>query len=88
MVSVLKLHTQMWLQMNDKLLKIGQKLISTGSLSTTEYEYLIDELSIVEVPLLGDESDKNFFLSTTYRQFTLIENKDCLFFNYKRYKAK
>ena len=28
--------------MNDKLFKIGQKLISTGSLSTTEYEYLID----------------------------------------------
>ena len=28
--------------MNDKLLGIGQKLVSTGSLSTTEYEYLID----------------------------------------------
>ena len=28
--------------MNDKLLKIAQKLISTGSLLTTEYEYLID----------------------------------------------
>lgn len=28
--------------MNEKLLKITEKLISTGSLSTTEYEYLID----------------------------------------------
>ena len=66
----------------------SNNVISKGCREDWYEEYLIDELSIVEVPLLGDESDKNFFLSTTYRQFTLIENKDCLFFNYKRYKAK
>ena len=73
-----------------KYFNINTLLLEGGAIINTAFEdeYLIDELSIVEVPLLGDESNKNFFLSTTYRQFTLIENKDCLFFNYKRYKAK
>ena len=44
--------------MNDKLLKIGQKLISTGSLTTTEYEYLIDNRNSEIAELLKTEAVK------------------------------
>ena len=44
--------------MNDKLFKIGQKLISTGSLSTTEYEYLIDNRNEEITEFLKNEAIK------------------------------
>ena len=44
--------------MNDKLFKIGQKLISTGSLSTTEYEYLIDNRNEEFAEFLKNEAVK------------------------------
>ena len=44
--------------MNDKLLKIGQKLISTGKLSTTEYEYLIDNRNDEIADFLKNEAVK------------------------------
>ena len=44
--------------MNDKLLKIGQKLISTGSLSITEYEYLIDNRNEEFAEFLKNEAVK------------------------------
>ena len=44
--------------MNDKLLGIGQKLVSTGSLSTTEYEYLIDNRNDEIAEILKNEAVK------------------------------
>lgn len=44
--------------MNDKLLKIGQKLVSAGSLSTTEYEYLIDNCNKEFAEFLKTEAVK------------------------------
>ncbi|MBQ4573479.1 MAG: [Clostridia bacterium] len=44
--------------MNEKLFKIGQKLISTGKLSTTEYKYLIDNRNEEITELLKNEAVK------------------------------
>ena len=44
--------------MNEKLFKIGQKLISTGKLSTTEYEYLIDNRNDEITGFLKNEAIK------------------------------
>lgn len=44
--------------MNEKLLKIGQKLIGTGSLLTTEYEFLIDNRNEEITELLKNEAVK------------------------------
>ena len=44
--------------MNEKLLKTGQKLVSTGSLSTTEYEYLIDNRNEEIAEFLKNEAVK------------------------------
>ena len=44
--------------MNDKLFKIAEKLISTGSLSTTEYEFLIDNRNTEVAELLKMEAVK------------------------------
>ena len=44
--------------MNEKLLKITEKLISTGSLSTTEYEYLIDNRNEEIAEFLKNEAVK------------------------------
>ena len=44
--------------MNEKLLKITEKLISTGSLSTTEYEYLIDNRNEETAEFLKNEAVK------------------------------
>ena len=44
--------------MNDKLLKITQKLISTGSLTTTEYEYLISNRNSEITELIRNEAVK------------------------------
>ena len=44
--------------MNEKLLNITQKLISTGSLSTTEYEYLIDNRNEEIAEYLKNEAVK------------------------------
>ncbi|MBQ8767891.1 MAG: [Clostridia bacterium] len=44
--------------MNDKLLKIVQKLISTGSLETTEYEDLIDNRNEEIADFLKNEAVK------------------------------
>ena len=44
--------------MNDKLLRIGQKLISTGKLETSEYEYLIDNRNDEIADFLKSEAIK------------------------------
>jgi biotin synthase len=44
--------------MNDKLFKIAEKLISTGSLSTTEYEFLIDNRNTEIAEYLKNEAVK------------------------------
>ncbi|MBR2953299.1 MAG: [Clostridia bacterium] len=44
--------------MNEKLFIIGQKLISTGKLSTTEYKYLIDNRNEEITELLKNEAVK------------------------------
>lgn len=44
--------------MNEKLFKIGQKLINTGKLSTTEYEYLIDNRNGEITEFLKNEAIK------------------------------
>ncbi len=44
--------------MNEKLLKIGQKLISTGKLETNEYKYLIDNRNEEIAELLKNEAVK------------------------------
>lgn len=44
--------------MNEKLLKITQKLIGTGSLTTTEYEYLIDNRNKEITELIKNEAVK------------------------------
>jgi biotin synthase len=44
--------------MNENLLKIAEKLISTGSLSTTEYEFLIDNRNTEIAEILKNEAVK------------------------------
>ena len=44
--------------MNENLLKIAEKLISTGSLTTTEYEYLIDNRNEEIAEYLKNEAVK------------------------------
>ncbi len=44
--------------MNENLLKIAEKLISTGSLSTTEYEFLIDNRNTEIAEFLKNEAVK------------------------------
>jgi biotin synthase len=72
--------------MNENLLKIAEKLISTGSLSTTEYEFLIDNRNTEIAEFLKNEAvkkRKEVYSNTVFiRGLIEISNickNDCLY---------